>query len=355
MLKDRRSRLFPFFVRERLDCLVVASLPNLRYLTGFSGSTGCLLLTRDRGWFVSDSRYTLQAAAEVPDLELLEHDRPLQALATLQQEQGWRRVGFEAAHTTVSALDEYTRQLPGVELAPLGPELDAIRGCKDPLEVAALGRVARLASDALLQLLPQIRPGMSEAALALELEFEMRRRGAEGRGFEFIVASGERGAMPHGRAGQRLLQSGELVTIDFGAMLGGYHSDETVTVALGTVSRRHRDLYEVVLTAHDRAIAAVRPGIGCRELDAVARDYIREQGYGDYFGHGVGHGVGLEVHEKPTLSPRSDGVLEEGMVVTVEPGIYIPGWGGVRIEDTVLVTASGCRILTGVPKSLMVL
>ena len=181
----------------------------------------------------------------------------------------------------------------------------------------------------------------------------MRRRGADARAFDFIVASGERGAMPHGRASDKLLCSGELVTIDFGAVKDGYHSDETVTVAVGRPSDRGREIHEIVRQAHDRAIAAVRPGISCRDLDAVARDYIREQGYDDYFGHGLGHGVGLDIHEKPVVSPRSDAVVEEGMVFTIEPGIYIPGFGGVRIEDTVAVTADGCVVLTQAPKELI--
>ncbi len=354
MLKDRRSRLTPFFDQERLDCLIVEHLPNLRYLSGFSGSTGSLLLTRDQGWFICDSRYTLQAREEVAGARIVEHGQRLEAIAALQQGQGWQRIGFEATHTMVSSHQELVTRLSDVALIPIGAELDGVRDRKDHQELAALERVAQLSSDAMLAIVSRIRPGMTEAALALELEFEMRRRGAEGRGFDFIVASGERGAMPHGRASAKQIQSGELVTLDFGAVLDGYHSDETVTVAVGFFDGRQQEVYNVVLNGHDRVIAAVRPGITCRELDAIARDYIKEQGFGDFFGHGLGHGVGLEVHEKPTLSPRSDATLAAGMVVTIEPGIYIPGWGGVRIEDTVAVTADGCRVLTKVPKKLMV-
>jgi Xaa-Pro aminopeptidase len=194
-----------------------------------------------------------------------------------------------------------------------------------------------------------------EIDIAVALEFEMRRRGAEGRAFDFIVASGERGAMPHGRASDKVIRSGELVTIDFGALKDGYHSDETVTVACGKPEIRAREIHSIVKTAHDLAMEAVRPGISCRDLDEVARSYIRNKGFGEYFGHGLGHGVGLEIHELPTLSPRSTAVLEEGMVITVEPGIYIPGFGGVRIEDTVVVTGDGCRVLTSVDKQLLVL
>ena len=354
MLKDRRSRTLPFFDQGQLDVLVVEHLPNLRYLSGFSGSTGTLLLTREQGWFICDSRYTLQAGDEVTELTIVEHSQRHEVIARLQREYGWQRIGFEAAHTTVSAHQELMQQLAQVSLVPLGPELDLIRGSKDQHELLALAEVARLASEALLTTLHHLRPGIGEASLALELEFEMRRRGAEGRGFEFIVASGERGAMPHGRASDKQIKAGELVTIDFGAQLHGYHSDETVTVAVGPPDSRQQQVYDVVLAAHDLAIAAVRPGISCRELDAVARNYIDEQGFGQYFGHGLGHGVGLEIHEKPTLSPRSDAVLTEGMVVTIEPGIYIPGWGGVRIEDMVAVSADGCTVLSQVPKRLMV-
>jgi len=354
MLKDRRSRLIPFFDQLQLDCLVVESLPNLRYLTGFSGSSGRLLLTRERGWFVCDSRYTLQARDEVAGLEIVEHGQSLEAIADLQHREGWQRIGFEAAHTTVSCHQQLSARLPEAVLVAVGAELDAVRDRKDQHELTALACVAKLASAAFLALLPRICPGVTESELALELEFEMRRRGAEGRAFDFIVASGERGAMPHGRASNKQIQPGELLTIDFGAVLDGYHSDETVTVAVGQVDSRQQQMYDVVLAAHDRAIAAARPGISCKELDAVARDYITEKGFGNYFGHGLGHGVGLEIHEKPTLSPRSEAELAEGMVVTIEPGIYIPGWGGVRIEDTIVVTADGCRIVTEVPKKLMI-
>lgn len=354
MLKDRRSRLAPWFVREQLDCLVVEHPPNLRYLTGFSGSTGLVALTPDLGWFVCDSRYTLQARQEVPELSVVEHSRRYEALAQLCNEYGWQRVGFEAAHCLVSTQQELFKQLPGTTLVALPAELDEIRDRKDQHELEALAEVADLASQALQSVLPLIRPGLVESELALELEIAMRRRGAEGRGFDFIVASGQRGAMPHGRASAKQIQAGELVTIDFGAVLNGYHSDETVTIGVGQLDQRQRRIYAVVLEAHDRAIAAVRPGISCKELDAVARTYISDQGFGEFFGHGLGHGVGLEIHEKPTLSPRSEAVLDAGMVVTIEPGIYIPDWGGVRIEDTVVVTDTGCRLLTGVPKELIV-
>ena len=355
MLKSRRQRLQQFFDASDLDLLLIEQPINLRYLSGFSGSEGALLLTPEGGWFVCDSRYTVQAGKEVSGVTVVEQAQRQEGIAELIRQSGAQRVGFEAAHTTVSTHEGMMTRLPETTFVALGQELDAIRSCKDAQELQLLADVAALASSALASVLPLVQPGMVETDLALELEFAMRRRGSEGAGFDIIVASGVRGAMPHGRASTKRIEAGDLVTIDFGAVQQGYHSDETVTVAVGSVGQRQQEIYRVVLDAHDRAIAAVRPGIACRDLDAVARDYIREQGFGEYFGHGLGHGVGLAVHEKPVVSPRSEAVVEEGMVFTIEPGIYIPGFGGVRIEDTVAVTADGCRLLTTASKQLQIL
>lgn len=353
MLKVRRAKLERFFTAHNLDAILFSNLPNIRYLSGFTGSDGALLMTRDGCRLLCDSRYTTQAAAEVVDGEVRQFIDRHGLVRELVNELGLSRVGFEATHTTVATFTELSARLDSCELVSLGADLDQIRSCKDQDELERLACVARLASDALQASLARLRPGVSEAAFAWELEFEMRRRGAEGRAFDFIVASGERGAMPHGRASEKLIRSGELVTIDFGAQMNGYVSDETVTVAVGRPDRRSAEMYAVVREAHDLAIAAVKPGISCRDLDAVARDHIQRCGYGDYFGHGLGHGVGLEVHEKPAISPRSDMTVQEGMVFTIEPGVYIPGFGGVRIEDTVVVLADGCSVLTQVPKELL--
>jgi Xaa-Pro aminopeptidase len=356
MLKNRRSRLKLLFEEYSLKAVLFTDLRNIRYLCGFSGSEGALLVAQDRAWFLCDSRYTAQAAEEVQNAEVREcAPVRLDTVAALVNEYGLDRIGFEAAHTTVTAFRGLSNKLSGVELVELGSNLDEIRICKDAAEIEQLSAVAKLSSQSLVAILPEIKPGVREIDVAFALELEMRRRGAEGKAFDFIVASGERGAMPHGVASEKVIQSGELVTIDFGSVKGGYHSDETVTVACGNPDERAMEIHAVVKTAHDRAILAVRPGMSCKELDEVARSYISDCGYGDYFGHGLGHGVGLEIHEMPTLSPRSAALLEEGMVVTVEPGIYIPGFGGVRIEDTVVVTGNGCRILTTVDKQLLVL
>jgi Xaa-Pro aminopeptidase len=356
MLKNRLSSLKSFFEEYSLNALLFTDLRNIRYLCGFSGSEGALLVSLDHAWFLCDSRYTAQAAEEVHGAEIREcASIRIDTVAALAHEYGLERIGFEAAHTTVSAFRRLSEKLTGFEFVEIGSKLDEIRICKDHDEIEQLSAVATLASQALTSILADIKPGVREIDIAVALEFEMRRRGADGRAFDFIVASGERGAMPHGRASNKVIRSGELVTIDFGALKDGYHSDETVTVACGKPEIRAREIHSIVKSAHDLAMEAVRPGISCRDLDEVARSYISNKGFGEYFGHGLGHGVGLEIHEMPTLSPRSTAVLEEGMVITVEPGIYIPGFGGVRIEDTMAVTGDGCRVLTSADKQLLIL
>ncbi len=356
MLKNRRSRLKPFFDEFSLKAVLITDLRNIRYLCGFSGTEGALLLAPDRAWFLCDSRYTAQAAEEVQGADVMEcAPIRIDTVAALAHEFGLDRIGFEAAHTNVSAFRRMSGMLTGIDLVELGSDLDEIRICKDRVEIELLSSVASLSSQALTTVLEIIKPGVREVDIALALELEMRRRGADGRAFDFIVASGERGAMPHGRASDKVIRSGELVTIDFGALKDGYHSDETVTVACGSPGIREQEIHSIVRTAHDLAIEAVRPGISCKDLDEIARSYIRDKGYGNNFGHGLGHGIGLEIHEMPTLSPRGAAVLEEGMTITIEPGIYIPGFGGVRIEDTLVVTGDGCRVITSADKQLLVL
>jgi Xaa-Pro aminopeptidase len=354
MLKNRRSRLKLFFEKNELNAILFTDLRNVRYLCGFSGSEGALLVADGQAWFLCDSRYTSQATAEVHGVEVRECGAVrTEMIAELADQYGLHRVGFEASHMTVSAYKRLAEKLGGVELVELGSNLDEIRACKDAREIEQLASIATLSSQALSSVLPEIRPGAREIDVAVALEMEMRRRGADGRAFDFIVASGERGAMPHGRASEKQIQAGELVTIDFGAVKDGYHSDETVTVACGAPSLRAREIHAIVREAHDRAVSAVKPGMSCKDLDEVARSFIRDKGYGDFFGHGLGHGVGLEIHESPTLSPRSTAVLEAGMIITIEPGIYIPGFGGVRIEDTVAVSRTGCTVLTSADKQLL--
>jgi len=336
------------------DALLVIGLVNIRYLSGFSGSDGALFITAADRILICDSRYTLQASDEADCCTIVEYSRMLEGISTLARERACRRIAFDAEVTTVSMLKALSDVMPEVEFLPIADQLDQLRAVKCSEEIRAIEYSAEIASTAFIKLLPAIRPGVSERALAIELEMLMKRGGADEKAFDFIVASGERGAMPHGRPTDRLLRSGELVTFDFGACCSGYNSDETVTVAIGEVDRKLLEVYRIVKEAHDLALAAVKPGIECRALDQIAREHIENCGYGEFFGHGLGHGVGLEIHEKPTVSSRSLQSLEEGMIITVEPGIYISGLGGVRIEDMVLVTADGCRMLSGVDKELII-
>lgn len=337
-----------------LDALMFTGLPNIRYLAGFTGSDGVLVVARDGAWFLTDSRYTTQAGQEAHHCRIREYRTKVEGVTSLFDEASLARVGIEAEQTTVAFHRALVAASASVQFVPLEAELNGLRLIKEPGELELLADCAAIASAAFEEILPLVRPGAVEQDLALALEMAMRRRGADDRSFDFIVASGERGALPHGRASEKVLAAGELVTFDFGARFRGYCSDETVTVAVGAVNDRQREIYETVKEAHDRAIAAVRPGIPCRELDRIARGFIEEKGFGQYFGHGLGHGVGLEVHEKPVVSFRSEQVAEEGMVFTIEPGIYFPGFGGVRIEDTVVVSGDGCRLLTQVAKELRI-
>ncbi len=355
MLKNRVAAARGYLDNLCLDAAFFLNPGNIRYLTGFTGSEGVLLLSVSEGSFLTDSRYSIQAKQEVTEFKTVEYREKLADIVSLLIEIGAVRIGFEAEHMTVAFYKAISDRLPSCELVPLGAELDTLRMIKDAGEMQLLGKAAEIASRAFLEIVDSIRPGLSESELALDLEVAMRKSGAEDKAFEFIVASGVRGALPHGKAGGKRILSGELVTIDYGVLCNGYNSDETVTLAVGRPDSRQREVYQIVKDAHAFALEGVKPGISFRELDGKARNYIEKKGYGNYFGHSLGHGLGIDIHEKPVVSSRSEGLVEEGMVFTIEPGIYLPGWGGVRIEDTVCVTVDGYRLLTKVPKDLRVL
>ncbi len=300
--------------------------------------------------FLTDSRYTTQARNEVSADEINEYKIKADAVIELLQSLDVNKIGFEAS-LTVGFFEELKEKGNSEWLwVNLKDHLQRLRLIKSSAEIDKIVSAADLNEAAFNKISDMIRPGVKENEIALALEFELRKLGSEEKAFDIIVASGERGALPHGVASNKIIQEGELVTIDFGCRVSGYFSDETVTVAVGEVSNELQIIFNTVLEAHDRAINGVKPGIAFTELDNIAREHIASCGYGDYFGHGLGHGVGLEVHEAPVLSPRSKLFAEEGMVFTIEPGIYVPGFGGVRLEDMVQVTENGCRVLTKIPK-----
>lgn len=347
----RRQKAVELISELGLDALVFCQPENIRYLCGFSGSDGVLIVTSDHLVFLTDSRYTTQAHEEVAADRIAEYKIQAEGVIAQLSSLQVKRIGFEAglAYGVVKGFQKQGD--PDWMWLHFKDELQSLRLHKATEEVCAITAAADLNVAGFAEIAEMLRPGIREKDVALALEFALRKLGAEEKAFDIIVASGKRGALPHGVASDKLLADGELVTIDFGCRLTGYHSDETVTLALGEVSDELRCMFDTVLEAHDRALAAVAPGVALADLDQLAREHIKANGFGSYFGHGLGHGVGLEVHEAPTVSPRSTAIAETGMVFTIEPGIYVPGVGGVRIEDMVLVTADGHQTLTKIPKT----
>jgi Xaa-Pro aminopeptidase len=358
MMSDRGEQLIGRFGDPGIDLLLVTDLVNVRYLTGYTGSNGLVLIGPQLRIFISDFRYQEQAAEEVEDSFARRIAPAPQGLLDLVGEalpSGELRLGFEADHVSVSQHQQLRRQLrDDVELVSTSRLVETLRAVKEPDEVARIRAATALADAAFDRLVGERIVGRSERELALALENDMRRRGAERVSFETIVAAGAHGALPHAQPRDVEIHEGDLVVIDWGAELDGYCSDCTRTIAAGEPGTDARDVYELVLEAQLAGLQAVQSGRGGREVDGLARELIAGSGYAEQFGHGLGHGVGLEVHERPTLSARSDDELAAGNVVTVEPGVYIPGQFGIRIEDLVVVTDDGCAILTSVPKQLLV-
>ncbi|MBD2847278.1 aminopeptidase P family protein [Paenibacillus sp. IB182496] len=355
MTAQRLVKLRQELQQRGLEALLITHPVNRRYITGFTGSSGYALVTQSQSWLLTDFRYMEQAPQEAADFEVVEHGaQPIDTIAELLAGAGITRVGFEQDHVAYSLYAAWGKALGGIVLEPVGGVVEQLRMFKDADELAVMREAAQLADDTFAYVTQLAKPGMRESDLALEMEVYMRSRGATSSSFDTIVASGERSALPHGVASDRKLQAEEFVKFDFGALYRGYCSDLTRTVYLGSSpTARHREIYEIVLEAQLHALVHIRPGMTGREADALTRDIITRYGYGDQFGHGTGHGLGMEIHESPRLSRLSDTVLAPGMTVTVEPGIYIPGFGGVRIEDDIVITEQGISILTSTPKAFL--
>ena len=351
----RIERLRALLPGERVDCLLVARVSNLRYLTGFTGSAGLLLVEEREATFYTDGRYTLQAAAEVKGARVVVPKHGvLDVVLRRLKKKPYRRIGFEAG---VSYLQyrKMAEELGARRLRPVTDAVERLRLVKDEREISAIRAAAELNSRVLEEVLPMIRVGMKEADMAAEIEFRMRRRGADKPAFETIVASGPHSAMPHARPSSRTFGKNEFIVLDQGAILAGYASDMTRTVHLGRAGRASRELYATVLEAHEQAKAAVHAGVSCRAVDKAARAPIQARGWSQYFPHSTGHGLGLDVHEMPRIAAREKAILPAGAVVTIEPGVYLPGTGGVRIEDLVVVRENGAETLTPSPKKFLVI
>lgn len=350
---SRLERMRQTMHQENIDAYVVIRPENGRYLSGFTGGEATLYITAERALLLTDFRYVEQATGEAPEFEIIKTGQDhFEALAEIGQQS--KRVGFEGDFITYVGFGKLTKGFPQAELLSLPNLVNHLRSVKDQAEIETIRHAVKIADDAFTKVLTSIEIGQTEEEIGLDLEYAMRRAGASGGSFHFIIASGARSALPHGTASSKKIKSGEFLTMDFGAIYQGYCSDITRTVFLGEPEEKHREVYEVVLAAQRAGIAAVAPGRTGKEVDAVARKIIEDAGYGEYFGHGLGHSVGLAIHEGPNLNQREERVLQPGMVITVEPGIYIPEWGGVRIEDIVLVTDNGCEVLTQAPKEFII-
>lgn len=352
---ERLTRLRSMLQQEGIDGLLLTNSYNRTYMTGFTGTAGVVLISAARALFITDFRYVEQAQKQAAGYEIIQHTGPItEEVAKRAKELGIKKLGFEQDTLTYSEYRMYGDKAEA-ELVPVSGLVEKLRLIKTDAEIKILKEAAQIADAAFTHILSFIRPGVSELAVSNELEFFVRKQGAASSSFDIIVASGHRSALPHGVASEKLIETGEFVTLDFGAYYKGYCSDITRTIAVGEPSQDLKEIYDVVLEAQLRGLRGIRAGITGKEADALTRDYITEKGYGQYFGHSTGHGIGLEIHEGPGLSFRSDTVLEPGMAVTVEPGIYIAGLGGVRIEDDVIVTKEGNEILTHSPKELIIL
>jgi Xaa-Pro aminopeptidase len=355
-METRIEKLRKMMTEQHLDAMLITTPYNLHYITGFTGTEGMAIITLDKQFFVTDSRYTQQVASEAPDFELWQNRGPIfDEIPKILSMVNPVNMGFEDKM-------DYRAYLKLEEVVPVTTDLTAttdliegIRELKDAREMATIKKACEITDAAFEHILGFIKPGVSELEVANELDFYMRSLGASGMSFDTIVASGWRSAMPHGVASEKIINDGELVTLDFGCYYNGYVSDMTRTIAVGDVDDELKKIYEIVREAQMRVIAGTKAGVTGPEYDALARDFIKEAGYGENFGHGIGHGIGLEIHEGPIISFRTEHTLRAGEVITDEPGIYIEGLGGVRIEDDLIVTENGCEILTQSPKELIIL
>ena len=355
MKKRRIRKAVRILKEEKIDALLITDMVTIRYLSGFTGSEASVIMTPEAFFVLVDSRYTTQARREAPLFHISRISERTEDTARLISRLKSKKVGIDAKSITYADYKELEERLAKTSLVPVREPLLKLRMRKEGEEINIIREGIGIAAYGFNQIKDQIQPGKAERDVAVALEFALRKAGAEKMSFDTIVASGKRSALPHGVASNKKIRTGELVTIDFGIQYQGYCTDETCTVVAGTPTQKQKKVFGIVKEAHDRAIDKIKPGASSKKVDRAAREYIERKGFGKYFGHGTGHGVGLSVHEEPRLSPLTSEVLEEGMIVTVEPGIYIPNWGGVRIEDMILVTRDGREVLTVLPKRLEVL
>lgn len=339
-----------------LDYFLISNMPEIRYFTGFTGSSGLLLVCGSGdSYFLTDRRYATQSKNEVKQAQIFVYEqKPLEGLRSLNIFHPHTRLGIDPNTTSLKAFNEIKEIFPDIEIVQIESPANEFTEIKDEEELCRIREAIRITEDALRQTLQFIAPGVSEKDIAIELEYRMKKLGASGLAFPTIVVSGARSALVHGQPSEKPIQTGELLLIDLGAMYDGYAADITRTFAIGKADKKAREIYQIVLDAQKKAIAFIREGICAEEIDRVARDYITSMGYGENFQHSLGHGLGFVVHTSPRLACGCEDRLRAGMVTTVEPGIYVEEFGGVRIEDDILVKAEGCELLTTFPKDELI-
>jgi len=354
--KYRRQKLFEQFKPLRIDAFLVTFQPHLRYISGFSGSAGIGVVTENNYYLITDGRYASQVKSETEDWKIIITTKDLfQEIKTKKLLRNGMRVGFDGNTMFFSQFQQLKNLFPKVKFLPKVDVINKIVAVKDETEIEKIKKAVEITDKVFTDILSFIKPDVREIDIAAEISYRHMKYGAEGDGFPSIVASGERSALPHGRASEKKLKYGDLVTLDFGCMYNGYHSDMTRTVVIGKPKSEAKKIYNIVLEAQQKAIDSAHAGMKAKELDAIARSYIKSKGYEKYFKHSLGHGIGLQIHEQPRLSVLSNAILEAGNVLTIEPGIYIPGFGGVRIEDDIVITNGYCDILNTSPKELLIL
>jgi len=341
---------------QQSDVLIITSHQNRRYLTGFTGSAGTVVITPTQALLLVDFRYTQQATNQSKEFDVREIDRSrlYETIQEILDTESIQTVGFEQQHVTYEVYQLMSSKLTAT-LKPLSNIVENLRTIKTPEEIELIKKAAWISDEAFKYILTFIKPGVSEIDIANELEFHMRKNGATGAAFDIIIASGHRSALPHGVASDKIIEEGDMLTLDFGAYYQGYRSDMTRTIAVGEPPEKLMEIYQIVYDSLQIALSSMKAGITGKEADSFSRDFIKAKGYGQNYGHGSGHGIGLDIHENIFMSTVCEDILEENMVLTVEPGIYIPDFGGVRIEDDVIVTKNGVEVITYSPKELIIL
>ncbi|QZY56972.1 aminopeptidase P family protein [Crassaminicella profunda] len=348
----RLCKLREILKGKNLDAAIIYKPENRRYMSGFTGTSGYALITMHEAFFITDFRYVDQAKEQCKEYEIIKHTNE-RSIYSIINELNLSNLGFEEDFITYHQYMEFSKKLDHIELILLDGVISSLRKIKYEEEINYIKQAANIADEAFLHICNYMRPGITEKDVALELETFMKKEGASSTSFDTIVASGIRSSLPHGVASNKLLEKGDFVTLDFGCIYNGYCSDMTRTIVLGKANDQQKEIYHIVLEAQQKALQCIKPGITGMEADKIARDMIIARGYGENFGHGLGHGVGLEIHEEPSLSPIGKEILQVGMIVTDEPGIYIPDFGGVRIEDLLMITESGNKVLSKSPKNLI--